>query len=126
MKTIKGQRVFLNDVLFVMSAGSSFGWSPLNRTSFQKILYLCAALSPIIDMNWGYDFTNAPYGPFNSDIHLASDLLVHRRLAEFRAVTVQKDSKIRATYRITERGATEVDLICRLQEEKNRLQWIAT
>jgi hypothetical protein len=126
MKPIKAQRVFLNDVLFVLSAGNSLGWPTLNRTGFQKILYLGAALSPLIGMDWGYEFTNAPYGPFNSQIHIASDLLVYRKLAAYSSVTIQRDSKIRATYSITQRGITEVEVICGLGEEKDRLKWITT
>jgi hypothetical protein len=124
MKPTKGQRVFLNDVLFVLKAGSSLGWSTVHRTGFQKILYLSAALSPLVKMNWGYDFTNAPYGPFNREIHLASDLLVHRQLAVFSDVRIQRDAKIRAAYTITEKGLAEVETICMLDEERERLEWI--
>ena len=126
MKRMEGRRVFLNDVLFVLNAGNTLGWPTLNRTGVQKLLYLCAALSPLAHLEWGYEFSNAPYGPFNSEIHKASDTLVYRQLAEFSSVSVQRDSKIRASYRITETGISEVQLICRLIDEEHRFEWITT
>jgi hypothetical protein len=122
---MEDRQQFLNDVLFVMYAGNLLNWPDLNRTNFQKILYLCAAVAPIGDIGWGYDFTNAPYGPFNREIHVASDMLVHRGYALLTGLRVQRDSKVRASYRITERGIAEVKLICTLKRENDRFRWVA-
>jgi hypothetical protein len=122
-----GKRIFLNDVLFVLNAGDSLGWPDLTRTNFQKILYLSAVLAPLEQRHWEYEFTNAPYGPFNSEIHQASDLLVvPYGYATTTELIVQKDSKMRARYKITPKGAAEVQAISRLQKERQRLEWIRT
>jgi uncharacterized protein YwgA len=119
------RRVFLNDALFALYAAHELGWSHLNRTNFQKILYFCAALSPLVDVEWGYEFTNAPYGPFNSEVSQAPDRLVVRYgYAEVVNVTVQKDSKMRADYQITERGKQQVERITKLKRERKRADWI--
>ena len=110
-------RTFLNDVLFALYAAESLGWPDLNRTNFQKILFFCAALAPSAKIEWGYRFTNAAYGPFNKDIHQATDVLVPYGFVEVTDLTLQKDSKLRARYRITPRGMREVDRICRLERD---------
>jgi uncharacterized protein YwgA len=119
-------RLFLNDVLFVLYSGDSLSWNDLNRTNFQKILYLSAALAPLVKIDWEYEFTNAPYGPFNREIYKASDLLKHYGYADVTELLIQKDSKMRISYKITERGRAEVDSIRRLKKERERLHWIGT
>ena len=121
------KRIFLNDVLFVLYAGDALGWPDLTRTNFQKILYFSAVLASLEQKQWEYEFTNAPYGPFNSEIHKASDLLVvPYGYAATTELVVQRDSKMRARYKITPKGSVEVRAICRLQRERQRLEWIST
>jgi hypothetical protein len=117
-------RILLNDVLFVLYAGERLSWPDLNRTNFQKILYLSCALAPLAGIEWEYSFTNAPYGPFNRDIHQATDQLVYHGYAVTTNLIVQRDSKMRVSYRITKEGSVEVDLISQLGKEKKRLEWI--
>ncbi|MSP12338.1 MAG: hypothetical protein EXR62_05200 [Chloroflexi bacterium] len=117
-------RIFLNDVLFSLYASHSLGWDGLNRTGFQKTLYFCATLAELAEIKWEYDFTNAPYGPFNREIHQATDILVHYGYASLSEIVVQADSKLRARYRITTDGENETNRICRLDREKKRLDWI--
>lgn len=124
--TMIGNRIFLNDVLFVLYSGNSLEWIDLNRTNFQKILYLSAALSPLVKIDWGYEFTNAPYGPFNREIYRASDRLKHYGYADVTELLIQKDSKMRISYKITEKGRAEVNSIRRLRKEQDRLLWIST
>lgn len=114
----------LNDVLFVLNAADSQGWPDPNRTNFQKILFFCSVLAPLAQIDWDYSFTNAAYGPFNGDIHQAADLLKLHGFAEVPDLTVQRDAKLRASYRITSQGKIEVERICRLYREKQRLDWI--
>lgn len=118
------ERVFLNDVLFTLYAAQILEWPDLNRTNFQKILYFCAVLAPLAKIDWGYDFTNAQYGPFKSNIQDAVDRLVPYGYARPTEITLQKDSKLRARYKITSRGNQEVERICHLKKEKERLDWI--
>jgi len=117
-------QTYLNDVLFALHATEALDWPDLNRTNFQKILYLCATLAPLVHIDWEYNFTNAPYGPFNREIHQAADVLVHQGYAELTGLTLQRDSKLRARYRINSSGSREVDRICRLRRERKRLDWI--
>jgi hypothetical protein len=117
-------RAFLNDVLFTLHAAKSLDWPDLNRTNFQKILYFCATLSPLVGIEWGYGFTNAAYGPFNREIHQASDILVPYGYVEVTDLTLQRDAKLRARYKITPKGEIEVGRICQLRRERERLEWI--
>lgn len=118
------RNAYLNDVLFALYAAEKLGWTALARTHFHRILYLCAALSALVDSEWGYDFSNTLYGPFNRYISTAPDELVHQRYAEAVEVTVQRDSKMKATFRATEAGKERVELIAKLRREQRRLAWI--
>jgi len=116
--------IILNDVLFTLYCAEVLNWKELNRTNFQKILYFCSVLSPLVGIEWLYDFTNANYGPFNTKIHNAPDKLVHYRDAIPTSVTLQIDSKLRASYKITNQGIDKVHEICKLKKEKDRYNWI--
>ena len=118
------ERIYLNDVLFVLSAAESLEWEDLNRTAIQRALYLSAALAPLTGSDWGYHFTNAPYGPFSRELHLAADKLVHYGYAQLVDFRLQADSKLRARYKITDRGSREANRICQLTKERKRLDWI--
>src|SRR5438128_1993521 len=115
---------FLNDVLFSLSTANKLRWQALARTHLQRILYLCAALSGLSNTEWGYEFSNTLYGPFNRHISLAPDDLVHQGYAEVVELRVRKDSRMKATFRITESGKERVELITRLKREGRRLAWI--
>ncbi len=117
-------RAFLNDVLFALYAAKSLDWPDLNRTNFQKILYFCTVLSSLVEIEWGYGFTNAPYGPFKREIHQASDILVPYGYVEVTNLTLQRDAKLRARYKITPKGESEVVRISQLRRERKRLEWI--
>ena len=114
----------LNDTLSVLSVADWLNWQPVSRTNFQKVLYFCAVLSPLIELNWKYYFSNAPYGPFNRTLLKAPDRLVIYGDAKVSDVLIQRDSKLRATYLITERGKTKISTITRLESENQRYQWI--
>lgn len=117
-------RIFLNDTLFVLHAASKLDWPDLTRTNFQKILYFCSILCPLEKLQWGYYFVNAAYGPFNRQLHQATDTLVSHRFASIEDLIIQKDSKIRARYKITDTGRQEVAKITRLNKERARSEWI--
>lgn len=118
------KNVFLNDVLFSLYGADNLGWPALARTHLQRILYLCAALSALSNTDWGYEFSNTLYGPFNGHISVAPDDLVHQRYAEVVRVSVQKDSRMKVSYRITESGTQRVRSITKLKRECERLAWI--
>lgn len=117
-------RLVFNDILFALYGANLINWSTLTRTNFQKILFFCATLSPMIDIEWGYTFTNFSYGPFNRDVHQAPELLIPYGYIEMVNFKYQKDSKVRATYKITDLGNKEVDLISMLSKERKRRDWI--
>jgi hypothetical protein len=118
------ENVFLNDVLFCLYSADRLRWPALARTHLQRILYLSAALSGLSQTQWEYEFSSTLYGPFNGQISIAPDGLVHQRYAEAVDVRVQKDSKLKASYRITDFGAQRVESIIRLKRERQRLGWI--
>lgn len=120
------ERVFLNDALFVLYSASVLTWPDLTRTNFQKILYFCSVLSPLAKINWDYDFSNAPFGPFSREIHRAVDILVVYGYAQVEELTIQKDAKLRVRYKISNNGVKEVSQIKRLKKEQERLDWIYT
>src|SRR5262245_55981249 len=120
-KTMQPDRIYLNDALFVLDSANKLNWPDLTRTNFQKILYFCSVLSALVKIDWRYDFTNAPYGPFNRQIHQAVDNLVIRGYANMEEIKIQKDSKLRARYTISNTGIHEVKQITGLRNEQERL-----
>jgi hypothetical protein len=116
--------VFLNDVLFSLHGAHQLGWPALRRTHIQRILYFCAALCGLSNTEWGYEFSNTPYGPFNRDISTAPNKLVYQRYADVIEVAVFRDSRMRATFQITESGKERIKLITTLKRESIRLSWI--
>ncbi len=123
---MQADRIFLNDALFVLHSARILNWPDLTRTNFQKILYFCSVLSPLAKITWGYDFINAPYGPFSRQIHRAVDTLVVYGYAQIEELTVQKDTKLRVRYKISDTGVREVSQISRLRQEQERLDWVHT
>jgi uncharacterized protein YwgA len=117
---------FLNDVLFALYSADELKWPALGRTHLQRILYLCAALSALSDTEWGYEFSNTRFGPFNAEISQAPDDLVHQRYAEAVKVSVQKDSRMKASFKITPSGKQRVQIITSLKQESRRLAWIGS
>lgn len=115
---------FLNDVLFCLFTADKLRWPALARTHIQRTLYLCAALSGLSNTEWRYEFSNTLYGPFNGHISNAPDDLVHQHYADVVELRVRKDSRLKATFRITESGKERVELITRLKREGERLVWI--
>jgi hypothetical protein len=120
------QNVFRNDVLFSLHAADKLGWPPLAPTHLQRILYLCAVLSTLSNTDWGYEFSNTPFGPFNGEISQAPKDLVFQRYAEAVKVIVQKDSRMKASYHITKSGVERVQIIGNLKREHQRLAWISS
>jgi len=120
------RNVILTDVLFSLYATDKLKWPALARTHFQRLLYLCAALSALSNTEWGYEFSNSLYGPFNGQVSSAADELVHRGYAEALDVRVLRNSKMKANFRITESGRRNVEFISNLKQERQRLGWIET
>jgi len=117
--------IYLNDVLFVLKAAKDLDWDRINRTNFQKILFFCSILSPLVQDEWGYDFTNANFGPFNSDIHKATDIIVQYRYAKVTELSVRRNATLRASYEISDLGQKQIILITKLSRERMRLNWIS-
>jgi len=111
-------------VLFSLHAANKLGWSTLAPTHLQRILYLCAVLSTLSKTEWGYEFSNTPFGPFNGEISQAAKDLAYQQYAEAVTVIVQRDSRMKATYQITKSGIERVQIIASLKREHQRLAWI--
>jgi hypothetical protein len=124
--SMTNQNVFRNDVLFSLYAADKLKWPALGRTHLQRILYLCAVLSSLSDTDWGYEFSNTPFGPFNSEISKAPNDLVYQRYIDAVTVVVQRDSRMKASYQITGAGVQRVQTIGSLRLERQRLDWISS
>jgi uncharacterized protein YwgA len=110
--------------MFFLHAVSAVQWPNPNRTNVQRVLYLCATLSPLANIQWHYPFTIGLYGPFNQRIAYAlEDLLV----AGYVSITKrggQHMSTSGSQYTITEPGIKNVELVTMLSRERERLEWI--
>jgi len=101
-------------------------WTEITRTDFQRILYFCAVLSPIANIEWGYSFSKGSYGPFNRELNEATDIIVQYNFAEVSELTLRSKSSLKATYTITQLGKDTVDTIRKLTSERKRFTWIET
>jgi hypothetical protein len=116
----------LSDVLFALVAARDHAMSGLNRTALQRLLFLAAAVYPLTGDNWGYGFSTARFGPFNTLVNQAADQLALRGLCEFKEFGVNTDGNIRAVYRVTDIGVAQVQRITKIHSQQRRCEWINT
>jgi uncharacterized protein YwgA len=62
--------ILKNDIITVSYFLNKNSWPSINKTTYHRILYFAAVLSPIFlpDEEWVYDFSNTFFGPYNKDI----------------------------------------------------------
>lgn len=67
---ISNDLVIKNDLLIIAYFMDENGWTGANKSSFQRVLYFSAALSPIFlgGVAWTYNFSNTLFGPYNNEV----------------------------------------------------------
>lgn len=64
------ETILKNDLITVSYFLEQNSWNEVSKTSYQRILYFAAALSPVFlpEEEWTYDFSNTFFGPYNKEI----------------------------------------------------------
>ncbi|WP_405081758.1 hypothetical protein ACI48J_03800 [Paenibacillus chitinolyticus] len=59
-----------NDLIIMAYYIEKYEWNEVNKSTFQRLLYFSAVLSPIFmpNENWGYIFSNTLFGPYNHEL----------------------------------------------------------
>ncbi|MCP1312591.1 hypothetical protein [Paenibacillus tyrfis] len=62
--------VIKNDILIIAYYLKEYGWREVNKSTFQRLLYFSAVLSPIFmpKEEWAYNFANTLFGPYNNEL----------------------------------------------------------
>jgi len=97
--------VMKNDLLLIAYYMNENGWSGANKSTFQRVLYFSAALSPIFLPNepWTYNFSNTLFGPYNSEISTQMNELQTKGFFELESRKIYSN-RIEDRYSISERG----------------------
>lgn len=64
--------IIKNDILIIAYYLREYGWNEVNKSTFQRLLYFSAVLSPIFmpKEEWAYNFSNTLFGPYNNELSL--------------------------------------------------------
>lgn len=117
--------ILKNDLLIIAYFLKKHGWKEANKSTFQRILYFSAALSPIFlpHENWEYFFSNTLFGPYNSDLSVEmSDL----QTKEFLNLEERKiySNRIEERYSISNKGIEMCEKqLFLLRPLKERIIW---
>ncbi|MFP3392015.1 hypothetical protein [Brevibacillus sp. SIMBA_040] len=110
--------VMKNDLLLISYFMDENGWSGANKSSFQRVLYFSAALSPIFLSHepWAYSFSNTLFGPYNNEVSIQINDLHTRGFLSLEERKVYAN-RIEERYSISDEGRS----IC-----KDRLFLVST
>lgn len=97
--------IMKNDLLIIAYNMSEDGWSGANKSTFQRILYFSAALSPIFIPNniWSYNFSNTLFGPYNNEISVQMNDLHVKGFFELESRKIYA-TRVEDRYSISDRG----------------------
>jgi hypothetical protein len=115
-----------NDLLFVSYFMNENGWESSNKSTFQRILYLSAALSPIFvpHEKWGYGFSNTIFGPYNDEISKQLNVLF---VKGFLSLEERKrySNRIEERYKISRHGITQCnEIFFNMDHLKSKINWL--
>ncbi|PEC03201.1 hypothetical protein CN360_11570 [Bacillus cereus] len=114
-----------NDIILVAYFINKNNWSSASKTSFQRILYFAAVLSPVFipEEKWVYDFSNTIFGPYNNDISKKIQELLAKELLELEERQFFTN-RIEERFRISDKGI----VICestffRIKDLHSKIEW---
>ncbi|MGP3610637.1 hypothetical protein [Anoxybacteroides rupiense] len=121
----KRENVLRNDILLVAYFINKNNWSSASKTSFQRILYFAAVLSPIFipKEEWVYDFSNTIFGPYNNEISKKIQELLAKELLE---VEERKyfSNRIEERFRISNKGIdTCENILFKMKTLESKIEW---
>ncbi|WP_025692932.1 hypothetical protein [Paenibacillus zanthoxyli] len=115
-----------NDLLFVSYFMNENGWDSANKSSYQRILYFSAALSPIFipHEKWAYGFSNTMFGPYNEDISKQLNELFLKGLLNLEE-RKRYSNRIEERYKISRKGIDRCDsYFFKLHHLKAKVSWL--
>jgi hypothetical protein len=124
-KMERNENVLRNDILLAAYFIDKNNWVSASKTSFQRILYFSAVLSPIFmpKEKWVYDFSNTIFGPYNNEIQkkiqelLAKELLVLDERKFF-------SNRIEERYKISQKGNLMCEnILFKINRLSSKIEW---
>lgn len=115
-----------NDLLFVSYFMNENGWESANKSTYQRILYFSAALSPIFvpHEKWAYGFSNTIFGPYNDDIAKQLNQLFVKGLLSLEE-RKRYSNRIEERYRISSLGINKCkDVFFKIDHLKSKINWL--
>ncbi|AGF29176.1 hypothetical protein WYY_19104 [Bacillus velezensis M27] len=119
------QTILKNDIITVSYFIDKNSWESANKTSYHRILYFAAVLSPVFIPNeeWVYDFSNTFFGPYNKDI---SDMITELSNKGLLKVTDRSiySNRVEERFTISPQGIKVCeDIIFKLDQYASKVDW---
>lgn len=120
------QHILKNELLFIAYYINQFGWNSANKTTFQRMLYFSAVLSPIFvpGEKWSYTFTNTIFGPYNNEISIQLTELQIRGVLELEERKIISN-RVEERYQISAQGIKLCDeVLFKIDTLKEKRNWL--
>ncbi|MBT2653224.1 hypothetical protein [Oceanobacillus sp. ISL-73] len=114
-----------NDIITVSYFLKKNSWESANKTSYHRILYFSAVLSPVFLPNeeWVYDFSNTFFGPYNKDISELITELSNKGLLEVTERNIYSN-RVEERFAISKIGSKVCEnYIFKLDNNASKVDW---
>lgn len=114
-----------SDLLIIAYFMNENAWNGANKSSFIRLLYFSAALSPIFlpKEDWVYSFSNTLFGPYNNDISVQMNELHGKELFFLEERKIYKN-RIEDRYSISNKGIKLCESsLFKLDPLKHKIIW---
>lgn len=122
---MKKQDIMKNDILIASYFMNKYGWKDVYKSNFQRVLYFATVLAPVFlkDYNWGYDFYNTIFGPYNNEIKEYIGKLSTKGLIKKSETRIYSNRTV-VKYNITIKGIESCEkVLFRINDINSRIKW---
>lgn len=115
-----------NDIITVSYFFNENSWNSASKTSYQRVLYFAAVLSPVFlpDEKWSYDFSNTFFGPYNKEISPLIQEVSNKGLLKVVDRRIYQN-RVEENFTISELGINFCeDILFKLNNNISKVQWI--
>ncbi|MBG9787022.1 hypothetical protein [Brevibacillus laterosporus] len=117
--------ILKNDIITVSYFFKKNSWESANKTSYHRVLYFAAVLSPVFlpEEEWVYDFSNTFFGPYNKDISEMVTELSNKGLLEVMERNIYSN-RVEERFVISSLGIKICEnIIFKLDNNSSKVQW---
>lgn len=125
MNASNSNNILKNDILIISYYLDKNSWESASKTSFQRVLYFAATLSPIFipDEKWTYDFSNTLFGPYNNEISKIIQEINIKGFLNLDRRNIYKN-RIEERYNISKSGVKICEeILFKLVNIKSKCEW---